>query len=474
MLCVAVTPTSRQLAKVDILNAARHAGLVEICVDHLAKGPDFADLFAAAGDVPVLISCRRPEEGGAWAGDEEARLALLRQAIVAGPAYVELDLETAGAIPRFGDVKRVVSHTLRRGVLANVDDIFARAKAAQADVVKFTWPTPTLGTAWPLLAAVAKKRDLPVVGLGHGAAGVTLSLLLRKYGSPWVYAALERGMEAFGGQPTVFELEDLYDFSKVERGTRFVGLTGFEPDGVIGEPTAELAAEMNAALAAGGHAARALPLVFGEESGRRKMLDALKLNAIVRGPHDEVFVDRPADGKETGPPADLLLRKKEGEGWSGRSVVGPAVTKALAAGEGGDLKRVQVLLLGADDARSRAVAASLTEVCGVLHVAGPDDVDARRLAEAAGGRFVPKRSIYETRVEAIVNTSPALRIGTSAGAISDALVKGGHAVLDVAEAEGVETGLTAVAAARGAKLVDAVAFRRGVIEAVVEKLTGRS
>ena len=89
----------------------------------------------------ILVSCRRKEEGGQWEGTEEDRLKLLRSAIVAGPAYVELDMETAAKIPRFGETKRVISHTSLNEPLKNVDEIYEQAVALKADVVKFTWPT---------------------------------------------------------------------------------------------------------------------------------------------------------------------------------------------------------------------------------------------------------------------------------------------------------------------------------------------
>ena len=77
-------------------------------------------------------------------------------------------------------------------------------------VGKFTCPTPDLDSAWPLLAAVAKKRELPVVGMGLGRGGITFSLLGRKVGSPWIYATLEKGMEDDQGQGTILELNEFY------------------------------------------------------------------------------------------------------------------------------------------------------------------------------------------------------------------------------------------------------------------------
>ncbi len=227
MICISVTPSSRRLAAADLFNASRQCDLIELCLDHLKKTPDVGALLEAV-DKPVLISCRRPREGGQWDGTDEERVQLLRSAIVAGPAYVELDLETAALIPPFGSTKRVISYTNLNGALnqSAVDKVMKQCQKARADVVKFTWLTETLDDIWPLLAVVTQERELPVVGKGIGPGGLAFSLLGRRYGSPWIYAALERGMETCEGEATVSQLEEEYCWSDINRRTRFVGIVG--------------------------------------------------------------------------------------------------------------------------------------------------------------------------------------------------------------------------------------------------------
>jgi 3-dehydroquinate dehydratase / shikimate dehydrogenase len=225
MICISVTPESRQLAKVDIYNAANQCDLVEVCLDRLHKEPDVKDMISGSKK-PVLVSCRNPDEGGHFDGTEDERMGLLRQAILAEPAYIELDPATAQKIPRFGKTQRVISFASQTRPLGNVEEAFDEAVRCKADVIKFTWPTDTIESAWPLLAVVSQKRALPVVGLGLGRSGLTFSLLGRKYGSPWIYAALEKGMEAFPGQPTVGELDNIYRWRQVDSKTRFIGIAG--------------------------------------------------------------------------------------------------------------------------------------------------------------------------------------------------------------------------------------------------------
>ena len=277
MICISVTPASRTLAPADLLNASRHGDLIELCLDHFINEPNPGSLLRTV-DKPILVSCRSPKEGGYWKGTEQQRIQLLREAIVAGPEYVELDLEIAGSIPRYGRTKRVISYSTPNRALPKVDEIYERCKQADADVVKFTALAEDLDAAWPLLAAVAGNRDLPIVGMGIGRAGLTFSLLGKKYGSPWVYAALEKGMEAFPEQPTVWQLREDYRTDEIGSKTHFLGIVGRG----IGENIA--ARVLNAAFEEMGRPIRCLPMLPGDLRRFSTMLEKLGINGLVVAP----------------------------------------------------------------------------------------------------------------------------------------------------------------------------------------------
>ena len=81
MICISVTPASRTLAPADLLNASRKCDLIELCLDHFINEPDVGDLIKMV-DKPILVSCRRQQDGGNWKGNETQRMSLLREAIV--------------------------------------------------------------------------------------------------------------------------------------------------------------------------------------------------------------------------------------------------------------------------------------------------------------------------------------------------------------------------------------------------------
>ena len=111
-----------------------------------------------------------------------------------------------------------------------------------------------------------QKRELPLVGKGIGPSGLTFSLLGRRHGAPWIYAALERGIEACDVEVTIGQLTEEYCWSDVTRQTRFVG--------IVGRCTAENATTriLNAAFQEFEVPVRCLPLIRGRPDRLRKML----------------------------------------------------------------------------------------------------------------------------------------------------------------------------------------------------------
>src|SRR6201991_971786 len=75
--------------------------LVELRLDFLVTPPNLKTLLAER-PCPVIFTFRREKDGGRWLKSEEERLMLLRQAIVAGVEYVDLEEDIAAKVPRFG------------------------------------------------------------------------------------------------------------------------------------------------------------------------------------------------------------------------------------------------------------------------------------------------------------------------------------------------------------------------------------
>src|SRR4051812_36151781 len=179
------------MVQLQIQEAARRgARLIELRLDFLAKAPDFKRLLENK-PCPVVATVRRPEDGGRWPGSEDARQTLLRQCIVSGFDWVDLETDIADVIRRFRDVKRIVSYHNMREVPADLEKIHERMCQQDADVVKIAVRVHHPAENLRLLNLV-KKATKPTVALGMGDLGMPSRILGAKFGSPFTYAAFNK------------------------------------------------------------------------------------------------------------------------------------------------------------------------------------------------------------------------------------------------------------------------------------------
>lgn len=447
MICISVTPSSRTLAPADLLNASRKCDLIELCLDNFIKTPEVADLLKLC-EKPILISCRRKKDGGQFSGTEDERLQLLRNAIVAGPAYVELDLDIADRIPRFGETRRVISYTSLNRPLGKIDEIFEKCYKAKADVVKFTWPTDDLDAAWPLLAAVSKSRELPVVGQGIGKSGLTFSLLGRKYGSPWIYAALERGMEAYEGQPSVWQLEEEYCWQEIGAKTRFVGVVGM---GTAENTTTRV---LNAAFQEMNRPIRCLPLIPGSTDKLQKRLGVMKINGLLIDPlHPGDISSMCQPGDEIVKASGFMDMAMQGKsGWKGRSTLFDAVLQTANSIRGERWAEGRASTVFGTGPLAKAATHFLSSRNGAVSIAAPSDNSAMSAAKKASVRHIPWSNIHAAATDIIILASETIKCGLNRGELNPSLIREGMTVVDLS-AYPQESPFAEEASARGAHYI---------------------
>src|SRR5262249_43186876 len=136
LICAVIGRTRHKMMQVEIQEAGkRGARLLEIRLDYLARAPDFHRLLAKR-PCPMIATVRRQADGGGWPGQEEERQMLLRQAVVAGFDWVDLETDIADDVRRYGNTKRIVSYHNFREVPEDLEKIYRRMCEQDADVVK--------------------------------------------------------------------------------------------------------------------------------------------------------------------------------------------------------------------------------------------------------------------------------------------------------------------------------------------------
>ena len=400
MICISIYQESRRFALVDMLNASRQSDLLEIRLDHFAKDPEVGELIQAKPK-PLIFSCRRPQDGGDWDGSEDERQALLRNCIVAGADYVELELDVAGQIRKYGATKRVVSYTNLEKTPSNIGEIYAEAQGKNPDVIKLMTRAETPEEAWPLVQILAKPA-VPTVVVGLGPSSAMLTMLARRIGAPWTYAALERGMEAYPGQLTVEALKTVYHHQDVGKTTRFVGVLGSsERDRVV-------TALVNAALAHLGMPQRCLPLEVGNIRMFRKIADAVKLHSVVVDGDNREALHEMIGQYQGG--ADLVravdLIHKQGDQWQGfffhdRAVVA-ALNTILKQKHGDDALKGRIVMICGVNRLSQAVAHEVAKQGGLLIITDRNRTLAAALAQELKCRVIQYEALYSTLHDVLI------------------------------------------------------------------------
>ncbi len=222
MICVPLTGKTVE----EMLDGAQRAvkagaDIVEFRVDCMER-PDVEALVAKA-PVPEIITCRPRREGGSFAGEESARLAILQRAIDLGADYIDVELDSVAHVHPEWPGKLIVSvHDLER-TPDDLPGLHRRIAATGADVVKIATTARDISDnlrLFDLLDAVAE----PTIALAMGERGVISRILSRKFGGWLTFASLERGKESAEGQITIEELLGLYRFRAVRHDTELFGV----------------------------------------------------------------------------------------------------------------------------------------------------------------------------------------------------------------------------------------------------------
>ncbi len=224
-ICVVIGRTRHKMVQAEIQEAARQgAKFIELRLDFLAKPPDFKRLLQ---DKPcaILATVRRPADGGRWAHPEDARRLLLRQAIVGGVDWVDLESDVIAAIPRFGKVKRIVSYHNLDGVPKDLEKIHEAMCKVDADVVKIAVRARSATDNLRVLDLLRSPAK-PTVAFCMGDMGLPSRILGAKFGAPFTYGAFnpERGIAP--GLPSVRDLRSIYFYPQITAETQIFGVLG--------------------------------------------------------------------------------------------------------------------------------------------------------------------------------------------------------------------------------------------------------
>lgn len=225
MICVSLARTRHKMMIAEHQQLAqRGAELVELRLDYLQRIPNLGRILNGR-PTPVIVTCRRKEDQGRWNLSEEDRLMVLRSAIVAGVEYVDLEVDVATRIRRYGKTKRIVSWHNFQETPDDLEARYAEMCKLDADIVKIVTFANSPKDCVRMLKLV-RQAKVPTVGFCMGEFGAPSRILCGKYGSPFTYATFSRDREVAPGQLVFEDMARIYQYNEINAQTKVFGVLG--------------------------------------------------------------------------------------------------------------------------------------------------------------------------------------------------------------------------------------------------------
>jgi len=229
-----VVPSVRGAGAVEALRTI--AGLPQLCrlielrADRLSA--DDVRKVVAESRRELIVTARRPADGGEFAGDETSRRALLEAALAAGARYVDLEWEGRTDSWQRGipAQRKILSHHGSRPLAGELSALYEAMAAERPAVIKIVPSCSAAADAFALEALLrrAAREGQPLACFGLGRYGLLSRLLSCAWGGWATYGAVGRGEETASGQPTVDELLNVYAVQRITDTTRRFALFGEE------------------------------------------------------------------------------------------------------------------------------------------------------------------------------------------------------------------------------------------------------
>jgi 3-dehydroquinate dehydratase / shikimate dehydrogenase len=409
MICVTLG-RGRHSSLAEEWKAAAEAGaeLVELRVDCLRREPDMKRILKER-PTPLVFTVRRGADGGLWRGREEKRQQLLREAIVLGVDYVDLEMDVATQIRRFGKTKRIISYHNFKETPQNLGEVIEEGSKLDPDVVKVATVAHTVGDAARVLKHGAKAKG-PTTAIAMGELGFFTRVLGRKYGAPMTYAGFHPERTFAPGMPRFQNLRADYAYDRIDAET--------EVYAVIGAPIEQSLSPAihNASFRQLGLNRVLVPFLIPPDTlaPSLKELGFLGIRGMsVTIPHKQAIIplltEKDDSVGRTGACNTVLFQDGKARGTNTDY---QAAVEALEQALGGrelasqsPLLDKQALVLGAGGS-ARSIAFGLSESGASVTIANRHDERATALAEEVGCRAVSWAMRASTIADILVNCTP--------------------------------------------------------------------
>jgi 3-dehydroquinate dehydratase/shikimate dehydrogenase len=405
-LCAVTAASSARELGLQVRLALRETRTVELRLDWLRSDSERARFlrWLPANNpkgATYIVTCRRREGGGKFAGDAQQELYWLTQAREAGCQWCDLEMETYRELPE-GSVRE---YPVPKRILLSIHDFDRTAKLpgkisvarhGLVDAVKIAARARTISDSVQLLRLARSSKNFVAIPMGE--VGLPGRILALREGSALAYAPVAEATAP--GQVSLEEMKNLYRAHELTRKTRVYG--------VIGDPVGHSLSPLlhNTGFVAEKVDAVYLPFLVHQ---LRDFLEAVP-EFGVRGfsvtlPHKQTLLKHLKEceplAADIGAVNTVVVRRDGSLYGCNTDYLGVlrALEKKLR------IKGSRVLIFGAGGS-ARAAAFALARAGAVVGVCARREKAAKQLARAVGGEAVPRRALRTEYFDAILNSTP--------------------------------------------------------------------
>lgn len=208
MICVTGSEASPEALR-ERQRLASRADLHELRLDLLDDPTVPVSSLAERPLTKLVVTCRPVRCGGGFQGEEGRRLSLLRNAVVAGVGFVDVesDVDETAAEGIFdaaaGGQTRIIRSFHGWELMSGQEmaDSMERLRVLRGHILKLAVMVDDAADLETLFR-LGTKRDRPVVLIGLGRAGVLSRLCYRRFKSAWTFVAADASTTTALGQIT--------------------------------------------------------------------------------------------------------------------------------------------------------------------------------------------------------------------------------------------------------------------------------
>jgi 3-dehydroquinate dehydratase / shikimate dehydrogenase len=382
------------------------AQLVELRLDYIRRDVSISRLLKDR-PCPVIISCRRQQDGGRWMNGEQARLILLRSAIAEGADYVDLEEDIAPQVPRYGKTKRIISYHNFQELPQDLEALHERMTKLDPDVVKIAVMANHPSDNVRMLQLM-KNASVPTIGICMGDIGIPTRILAGKFGAPFTFATFHHERSLAPGQLSFRQMVEVYGYHRITKETEVYGVVA-DPIGHSLSPLIHNAAFQELKL-------DKVYVPFRVPEGELDLFldDCKKLD--VRGlsvtiPHKEAamkgLTSIETAARDIGAVNTILF---EDDGRRGYNTDFHAAMESIMKGIGDAESENPIggriaLILGSGGV-ARAIAYGLKQREADVVISNRTDSRAKQLAQQVGCRWVDWNARHSTKAHLLVNCTP--------------------------------------------------------------------